>query len=46
MALRATKGDEDARCGARFRLFFVVCGRRPWRFRCFFPVSNAWGAKP
>jgi hypothetical protein len=26
--------------GARFRLFFVVCGRRPWRFRCFFAVSS------
>jgi len=37
MALRATKGDEDARCGRTLWSFLVVCGRRAWRFRCFFP---------
>jgi single-strand DNA-binding protein len=40
MALRATKGDEDARCGRTLWSFLVVCGRRAWRFRCFFPVSS------
>src|ERR1035438_1103526 len=37
MALRATKGDEDARCGRRLWSFLVVCGRRTWRFRCSSP---------
>ena len=40
MALRATKGDEDARCGRTLWSFLVVCGRRAWRFRCFFPMSS------
>ena len=40
MALRATKGDEDARCGRTLWSFLVACGRRVWRFRCFFPVSS------
>jgi hypothetical protein len=34
MALRATKGDEDARCGRTLSSFLVVCGRLAWRFRC------------
>jgi len=28
MDLRATKGDEDARCGRTLWSFLVVCGRR------------------
>ena len=40
MAPRATKGDEDARCGRTLWSFLVVCGRRAWRFRGFFPVSS------
>jgi hypothetical protein len=40
MALRATKGDEDARCGRTLWRLLVVCDRRAWRFRCFFPVSS------
>jgi hypothetical protein len=39
MALRASNADEDARCGRTLWSFLVVCGRRAWRFRGFFPVS-------
>ena len=40
MALRATKGDEDARCGRTLWSFLVVCGRRAEHFRCFSAGSS------
>jgi hypothetical protein len=40
MALLATKGDEDTRRGRTLWSFLAVCGRRAWRFRCFFRVSS------
>jgi len=45
MALRATKGDEDARCGRTLSSFLVVRGRRAWRFRCFFPCLQPSGVR-